>query len=46
MSETVQVVFGICGLAGGSAGLVAAFIVWRTQRAELDYLKRRLGLPS
>lgn len=46
MSETARIVFGICGIAGGLSGLTAAFIVWRLRRAELEHLRKRLGLPS
>lgn len=32
MNDTLQVVFGLCGLVGGSCGLIGAFVVWRGAR--------------
>ncbi|MFD5491600.1 hypothetical protein ACFWH4_01330 [Streptomyces sp. NPDC127091] len=46
MSETFRVAFGICALIGGTAGLVAAFIVWQRGRRTLADLRKRLDLPK
>ncbi|MEU1043955.1 hypothetical protein ABZ400_02210 [Streptomyces sp. NPDC005897] len=46
MSETARIIFGLCGIVGGLSGLAAAFIVWRTGRAELAKLRERLDLPK
>jgi ABC-type Mn2+/Zn2+ transport system permease subunit len=29
MNDTLQIAFGLCGLIGGTCGLIGAFIVWR-----------------
>jgi hypothetical protein len=34
VSDTVQIVFGLCGLVGGTSGLVGAFLVWRAGRQD------------
>jgi hypothetical protein len=44
VSDTVRIVFGVCGLIGGSAGLIGAYIVWKTGRRSIDDLKKRLDL--
>lgn len=44
VSETARIIFGVCGILGGLSGLAAAFVVWRTGRAELAKLRRRLDL--
>lgn len=31
MSDTAQLIFGICGLVGGLSGLIGAAVVWRGQ---------------
>lgn len=46
MSGIARIIFGVCGIAGGLSGLVAAFTVWRTGRAELAALRKRLDLPK
>ncbi|HTE56976.1 MAG TPA: hypothetical protein VK698_39255 [Kofleriaceae bacterium] len=46
MSDTVRIAFGVCGLVGGTAGLIGAYIVWRTGRRSIDNLKKRLGLTG
>lgn len=46
MSETARIIFGVCGLIGGTAGLVGAFLVWRSGRAAFKDLKERLDLPK
>lgn len=46
MSEAARVIFGVLSIAGGLSGLVVAFIVWRTGRAELAALRKRLDLPK
>lgn len=46
MSDTVRIAFGLCGLIGGTAGLVGAYIVWRTGRRAFADLKKRLDLPK
>jgi len=46
VSDVARIVFALCGLVGGTAGLVAAYIVWRTGRRTLDDLKKRLDLPG
>lgn len=44
MSDAVRIVFGVCGLIGGTAGLIGAVVVWRTGRRSIDELKKRLDL--
>ena len=44
MTETAQITFGLCGLIGGSAGLVGAFLVWRTGKREVKAARKRLDL--
>jgi hypothetical protein len=34
VNDTAQIIFGLCGLAGGTAGLVGAFLVWRVSRQD------------
>lgn len=44
MSDTVRIVFGVCGLIGGSAGLIGAYTVWKAGRRSINDLKKRLDL--
>lgn len=44
MSGTARIVFGLCGLIGGTVALVGAFIVWRTGKRELEAARSRLDL--
>lgn len=46
MSDAVRIIFGVCGLVGGNAGLIGAYIVWRTGRRSIDNLRKRLGLTG
>lgn len=46
MSESVQIAFGLCGLIGGTAGLVGAYLVWRSGRRSIDDLRKRLDLHA
>ncbi|MFF9309918.1 hypothetical protein ACF1BS_03315 [Streptomyces sp. NPDC014748] len=44
MSDIARITSGICGIAGGGAGLVAASLVWRSRRVELVYLRAQFDL--
>ncbi|MFF2100958.1 hypothetical protein [Streptomyces sp. NPDC058202] len=44
MSDAARIAFGLCGLIGGTAGLVGAYLVWKTGRHSIDDLKKRLDL--
>ncbi|MBL3664516.1 hypothetical protein JL475_00450 [Streptomyces sp. M2CJ-2] len=46
MSDTVRIAFGVIGILGGTAGLVGAFIFYRTGKRTIADLKNRLGLPG